>query len=145
MALTFHPRPGTILVCDFSKGFKEPEMVKTGRPVVVLTPQIDGRGKLVTVVALSTVAPDPVREFHCRLPRASLPQLGRFQDRDTWVKGDMVYSVGFHRLDLIQLGKRHPGTGKRMYFNQRLGREQMRRVYECVLHGLSLGHLCRHL
>lgn len=145
MAITIHPKVGQILVCDFSSGFKEPEMVKSGRPVVVLSPAMKGRPNLVTVVALSTEPPNPVMPYHLELPRASLPQLGRFQERPSWVKGDMVYTVGFHRLDLIRLGRRDPQTGKRLYFTDRLGRPQMRQIYGCVMHGLNLGHLADHI
>jgi uncharacterized protein YifN (PemK superfamily) len=123
LAIIFHPRVGLILQCDFSSGFKEPEMVKK-RPVIVLTPSMKGRVKLVTVLALSTQKPNPKELFHYKLPKASMPQLGRFQEKDTWVKGDMIYTVGFHRLDLIQLGKKDPNTGKRLYFDKRLGRDQ---------------------
>lgn len=38
MALRFHPKPGTILMCDFDTGFQVPEMVKK-RPVIVLSPK----------------------------------------------------------------------------------------------------------
>ncbi len=145
MAITFHPRVGQILLCDFSQGFKEPEMVKSRRPVIVLTQSVTGRSKLVTVLALSTKAPEPAMPYHCMLPKASMPQLGSFQENDTWVKGDMIYTVGFHRLDLIRLGERNLETGKRLYFNRKLGREQMVKVYKCMLHGLNLGHLGEHL
>jgi mRNA interferase MazF len=47
MAINIHPKPGQILFCDFSQGFVKPEMVKSGRPVVVLTGPIKGRDKLV--------------------------------------------------------------------------------------------------
>lgn len=118
-------------------------MVKK-RPVIVLTPAIQGRSQIVTVVALSTSTPEPQQNFHCVLPKASLPQLGSFQVKDTWVKGDMIYSVGWHRLDLIRLNKRK-SDGKRAYFNQRLGRDSMRDVYSCVLHGMNLGSLAMYL
>lgn len=144
MAITFHPKPGQILMCDFSSGFKEPEMIKK-RPVVVITPTIKGREKLVTVLPLSTSEPDPVMPYHYKIPKASMPQLGHFQERNTWVKGDMIYTAGFHRLDLIRLNKKDPGTGKRAYFNQKLGREQMKSIYTCMLHGLNLGDLSQHL
>ena len=143
MALTFHPRPGQILICNFAKGFKKPELVKR-RPVVVLTPRIDGRGDLVTVVGLSSIRPDPIRDFHCLLPKASLPMLGEYQDQETWVKGDMIYAVGFHRLNLIRLGTRRP-DGKRNNFTARLGRERMREIYGCVLHGLNFPTLVEHI
>ncbi|PWG61157.1 type II toxin-antitoxin system PemK/MazF family toxin [Spiribacter halobius] len=145
MPITIHPKVGQILLCDFSRGFKEPEMVKPERPVIVLSPEMKGRPRLVTVVALSTTPPNPVMPYHLELPRACLPQLGRFQDRRSWVKGDMVYAVGFHRLELIRLGKRDPNTGKRLYFKDRLGRERMRDVYACVLQALNLGRLEPHL
>lgn len=143
MALTFHPQPGTILMCDFSSGFKPPEMVKR-RPVVVISPKMKRCSGLCTVVALSTVQPSPLENWHYQLPLGSLPQKGQFQAKDSWVKGDMVYRVSFDRLNLIQIGK-EPGTGKRQYFKQRLGRGQMQRVYACLLHGLNLGHLEPHL
>ena len=143
--MTFHPDPGLILQCDFSTGFKEPEMVKSGRPVIVVSPRMRGRADLVTVVALSTVAPDPVMQFHLQLPRACLPQLGHFQEKDTWVKGDMVYAVGFHRLDLIRLGKRDPQTNRRLYFRNRLGKEHMKQIYACIMHGMNMGHLVPHI
>ncbi|WP_081617423.1 MULTISPECIES: type II toxin-antitoxin system PemK/MazF family toxin [unclassified Thioalkalivibrio] len=145
MAITIHPKVGQILLCDFSAGFKNPEMVKSGRPVVVLSPLMQGRPNLVTVVALSTKRPDPIMPFHLELPRAALPQLGRFQEQSSWVKGDMVYSVGFHRLDLIKLGKRDSRTGKRMYFTRCLSKERMREIYGCVMHGLNLGHVAPHI
>jgi uncharacterized protein YifN (PemK superfamily) len=107
MAIMIHPRPGQILICDFSLGFKEPGMVKK-RPVVALTPSMQGRGQLVTVVALSSMKPNPVQKFHCLLPKASLPMSGKFQSNETWVKGDMVYAVVFHRLDLIKVGVTRP-------------------------------------
>ncbi|MBT7307166.1 MAG: type II toxin-antitoxin system PemK/MazF family toxin [Gammaproteobacteria bacterium] len=144
MAITFHPRPGQILLCDFSNGFKAPEMVKSGRPVVVISKPIEGRSNLVTILCLSTVEPNPVESFHYRIPKNSMPQLGRFQRSDSWVKGDMIYTVGFHRLDLIRLGKRDVG-GKRVYFLQKLGRDQMKEIYKCALHGVGLGNLCEHL
>lgn len=120
-------------------------MVKSGRPVVIIAPSMQGRdARLATVVALSSEPPDPVMPFHLLLPKATLPQIGQFQVNETWVKGDMIYSVGFHRLDLIRLGKRD-ANGKRIYFSNTLGRERMRQIYTCVLHGLNLGSMAGHL
>jgi len=144
MPITFHPSPGQILFCDFSQGFREPEMVKNKRPVVVLTGSMVGRSNLVTVVPLSTVVPEQTQPYHYQIPKHSMPMIGRFQTNDSWVKGDMIYTVAFHRLDLILLGKKLP-NGKREYFTNRLGREQMKAIYSCVLHGLNLGHLKEYL
>lgn len=142
MPIKHFPRVGQILICDFSPSFKEPEMVKR-RPVLVVADVFKGRGRVLTVVGLSTTAPDPVMPFHMHLPRAALPQLPAFQGpRETWVKGDMIYTVGFHRLDAIQLGIRDQ-RGKREYFKQRLSRERMRDVYACILHGLNLAEIAQ--
>ncbi len=132
-----------ILHCDFSKGFEPPEMVKR-RPVVIISSELKGRKGLVTIVPISTVEPNPIEKFHYQLPKASLPMLPFFQDKDNWIKGDMLYTVAFHRLDLIQLGTRN-AQGKRNYFSQRLGREQMKAIYECVLYGINLPDLAKHL
>lgn len=140
MAITIHPKPGQILLCDFSHGFKEPEMVKSERPVIILTGAIKGRANLVTIAPLSTVEPAPIQPYHYRIPKQSMPMVGTFQQNDSWLKGDMIYTVGFHRLNLIRLGKRKP-DGKREYFTNRLGSEQMKQVYQCILHGLNLSKL----
>lgn len=145
MAIKFHPKPGQILLCDFSQGFKEPEMVKAGRPVVVLTKALVGRSGLVTVAALSTVKPNPVRSFHLEIPSKYLPMTKRFQNNSSWLKGDMIYTVGFHRLDLIRLGTRNRITRKREYFRKRLSPDQMKNVYACVLEGLGLSRLVKHV
>ena len=144
MTILFHLKPGQILLCDFSPGFKEPEMVKMKRPVVILTGPIKGRANLVTVVPLSHAEPKPQQAYHYKIPKSSLPMLGNFQDEDSWLKGDMLYTVGFHRLNRILLGRRGP-DGKRMYFDNRLGREQMTLTYQCVMHGLNLSHLAKHV
>ena len=142
MGLKFHPSPGAILRCDF-RGFKEPEMVKR-RPVIVLSPRLRGRDGLATIVAISSKRPEPQEDYHCLLPKAALPQLGMFQVEESWVKGDMVYTVAFERLDLYLLNKRGH-DGKREYFNRRLGRDNMREVYRCVLNGMGLRNLPPHL
>ncbi|MBD2786569.1 type II toxin-antitoxin system PemK/MazF family toxin [Xenorhabdus sp. DI] len=143
MPITIHPKPGQLLLCDFSQGFKEPEMVKPSRPVIVLSGSMQGRHNLVTVVACSTVEPEIIRNYHYKLPTQSTPKCRHFMGRDTWVKGDMVYTVGFHRLSLITLRKDE--NGKRVYYTQKLGHEQMNEIRRCVLHGIGMSFLCRHI
>jgi len=92
MAITFHPIPGQILLCDFSQGFKEPEMVKSKRPVFVLTGAIRGRANL-DYRTIEYNAPVPPQSYHYKLPRQSMPMIGRFQDCDSWVKADMIVSI----------------------------------------------------
>ena len=99
---------------------------------------------LCTVLAISTVTPSPVENWHYQLPSTSLPDIKRFQETESWVKGDMVYRVGFDRLEMIRLGKDR-STGKRIYFKQRLGKAQMKDVYGCLVHSLNLSHLYTHI
>ncbi len=53
MPITIHPKAGQLLLCDFSKGFREPEMVKASRPVIILSGFIPGRKNLATIVSTS--------------------------------------------------------------------------------------------
>ncbi len=112
MALTFHPRQGAILMCDYS-GFKVPEMVKT-RPVAVISPRLRRRENLCTVVPLSTTAPDDPQQYHCEL-RLARPLPAPWDAPTQWVKSDMLATVGFHRLNLIQIGRDQ--YGKRRYLD----------------------------
>ena len=67
--LTFHPKPGTLLICDFDRGFKAPEMVKK-RPVVVISPRRrKSTPQLCTVVPLSSSAPNPVEHGTAQSPQ----------------------------------------------------------------------------
>jgi len=141
MPIKEHPCTGTILLCDFNSGFREPEMVKK-RPVVVLSPKIAARPGLCTVVALSNTEPSHKLSYHCQIDiRPRLPD--GFNSDGVWVKGDMLYAVGFQRLDFIRTGK--ADSGKRLYYYDALGNAEMRKVRECVLRGLGLSTLTKHL
>lgn len=86
MSITFHPNPGTVLICDFSTGFQPPEMVKR-RHVVVVSPRRRHHSGLCLVVPFSTVAPNPVEAFHHLIPVGAYPFF--HPQRDVWAKGDM--------------------------------------------------------
>ncbi|MEM7177468.1 MAG: type II toxin-antitoxin system PemK/MazF family toxin [Pseudomonadota bacterium] len=141
MALSYHPKPGTIVRVDYSSGFTEPEMVKR-RLAVVLSPAIKARPGLVTVVALSTTDPSPQMPYHALvdIPFELPAGWGR---RPRWVKGDMVNAVGFHRVDLLAIGK--GPNGKRRYQTKVLPKADFTKVRQCVLHGLGLSTLTKHL
>jgi uncharacterized protein YifN (PemK superfamily) len=141
MAIREHPGLGTVLMCDFGAGFTEPEMVKR-RPVVVISPKIAARPYLCTVVALSTKRPEPVMHYHCQIdlrPRLPPP----LKSDDVWVKGAMVNTVGFHRLELIRLGKER--GGKRIYLYEPLSGDTIRKIRACVLRAMGLSTLTKHL
>ncbi len=143
MALKFHPVPGTILMCDFDTGFQVPEMVKK-RPVIVLSPKRKRCSGLCTVVAISTKEPQEIDNWCYELPKECLPDTQFYQNKTSWVKGDMVYRVSFNRLELIKVGK-DKETGKRIYFKQSLEEAQLKQVYSCVLNALNLSNLTEHL
>jgi len=136
MAIRFHPDPGTVLICDFT-GFREPEMVKR-RPVVVISPRFRQRGRLCTVVPLSTTQPRTVCDYHCQLhfePVMPKP----YSASCMWVKADMICTVSFDRLFVPHEGKDR--QGKRSYHVRHISDEDLRRVQVCVLNGMGLSRL----
>ena len=141
MAITFHPKQGSILMCDFSNGFMPPEMVKR-RPVIVISPVIQARPGLCTVVCLSTTEPDPVMPYHLSLILPE-PLPPNWSANNVWVKGDMVYSVSFKRLDFARLGKDR--SGKRLYYRGMLSHDTLQAVQRCILHGFGLATLTKYL
>jgi len=133
MAITYHPDRGSILVCDF-RGFCPPEMTKR-RPVIVISPEMKTRPGLCTVVALSTTPPSVITPYHCKLiinPPLPYPYSSPFQ----WLKGDMVYSVSFQRLDFLRVGK--DKNGKRIYDIRVLNKADMETVQRCVLSAMGI-------
>jgi uncharacterized protein YifN (PemK superfamily) len=141
MAIKFHPERGSIVTVNYDKGFKNPEMDKL-RLAIVLSPAIKARVKLVTIVPLSLTAPDKVMPFHGRIDIPfELPV--KWGNANRWIKGDMVNAVGFHRVDLLNLGK--DKNGKRIYQTQVLPDDMFTDVQKCVLHGLGLSVLTKHL
>ena len=111
-----------------------PEMVKR-RPVIVICKQMKHRPRLCTVVPLSTTRPDPVMAFHAEieLPFALPPP---FVAKTQWIKGDMINTVSFDRLDLVRLGKDE--NGARRYLRTPIGHDLLAVVQRCVREGVFL-------
>jgi uncharacterized protein YifN (PemK superfamily) len=141
MAIQHHPGLGVIVVCNFDQGFRTPEMIKR-RPTVIISPKISRRAGLCTVVPLSTTPPQPQMQYHCML-KIDPPLPPPWDVSDVWIKGDMVYSVGFHRLDLIRIGR--DCSGKRVYRTEPLPQEDIQRIRACVLCSLGLAALKKYL
>lgn len=119
-----------------------PEMIKT-RPVVVISPKISVRGRLCTVVPISTDPPQPKMPYHYELTNIN-PALPRpYQDGPNWVKGDMVVAVSFERLDFLRYGKGM--NGKRNYRYDVLPDDDIKAIRACVLSSLGLAVLTKHL
>ena len=141
MPIEYHPRQGAIVRVAFDGAFREPEMVKP-RLCVVLSKPMKSRPNLCTVVPLSTTPPLVPQAYQCELNIPfELPK--PWGNIARWVKGDMVYAVGFHRVELLRLGK---GLGgKRIYQTSTISSDDLRRVQTCVLNGLGLSDLTNHL
>lgn len=142
MALQYYPSPGEIVLCDYSKGFIAPEMVKL-RPVVIVSPRLRRRSDLVAVVPLSTTPPDPVETHHCSVVLA-MPLPRPFDTAQMWAKCDMLATVSLARLDRFRAG-RGPGGGARRFTTGRVTDAQLAEIRKSMLHGLGLGSLTIHL
>ena len=109
MALRYHPKTGTIVVCDYNTGFIAAEMTKR-RLAMVVSPQFKRRNNLCTVVPFSTTSPRPVMPYHYLLHlNPTLPP--PYNTTEQWVKADMLATVSFNRLNFPHSGK--GANGKR--------------------------------
>ncbi|KPG89144.1 hypothetical protein AEQ67_33220 [Pseudomonas sp. RIT-PI-q] len=127
MPLLYQPKEGSVLICDF-RGYEVPEMIKV-RPVVVIRKHRTN-SFLVTVVPLSTTAPDRVLEHHLQLP-------SHLQGASPicWAKCDMVATVSLSRLDRIKSRDRQ---GKRVYLISQLETDEFHAIKAAVRRALGL-------
>lgn len=71
--------------------------------------------------------------MHVNLPKP-------FDNPECWIKGDMLYTVSFSRLDLFYTGK---VNGKRQYVYPFVSPEEMKLVWKCVMYGLGRADLLK--
>ena len=134
MSLLYHPQVGTIVRVDLQEGFRIPEMRKR-RPCVILSPALPGRDQLCTIVPLSTTQSRSMANYNCEVrldPVLPFP----YQSAVMWAKADMVLTVAFHRLKLLQ-AQRGP-DGDRQYDIRVLDEAKMAEIRECVRRALGL-------
>lgn len=140
MPLTYHPKQASLVVVNFDRGFREPEMVKA-RLAIVMSKPIARRVGLCTVIPLSTTPPSHPMPYHGEIDIGfDLP--GRWRRR-CWVKGDMITSVAFHRVEMIRLGRDR--NSKRQYLTRTLDDATFKAVQRHALHGLGLSVLTKML
>jgi uncharacterized protein YifN (PemK superfamily) len=135
MAIRFPVTPGTIVLCDYTTGFRPPEMVKR-RPVVVVSPRLPHRDGLCTIVPLSSTPPNHDVDYQCAL-YIEPPLPAPFQLQHCWAKADMFATVAFERLDLFRT-QRDPISGKRRYIQPRVNAEDLARIRTCILRAIGL-------
>ncbi|POA46475.1 hypothetical protein C1893_20155 [Pseudomonas sp. MPR-ANC1] len=127
MPLRYQPREGSVLICDF-RGHEVPEMVKV-RPVVVMRKHRTN-SLLVTVVPLSTTAPERLLDHHLELAshlHGASPTC--------WAKCGMVATVSLSRLDRIKSRDRQ---GKRVYLISHLATDEFYAIKTAVRRALGL-------
>jgi uncharacterized protein YifN (PemK superfamily) len=142
MALKFPPKPGMIVICDYTTGFREPEMVKE-RLAIVISSRLPHRDRLCTVVPLSTTPARAGIRYQCRIELpfdAPSPYEGRIK----WAKADMLATVSFDRIGLPYTG-RDRATGKRKYLQIVVSIDELTRVRRDVLFSIGLDSLTEHL
>lgn len=111
-----------------------PEMVEP-RFCVIISPPIKARYGLCTVVPLSKSVPEEIQAYQYEF---TIPfQMPQFWGNDPrWIKGDMLCAVGWHRTDLLRLGKGH--NGDRKYQLNALSSIHLNAISNCVLNGLGI-------
>lgn len=141
MPLKYNPGVGCVVMCKFDAAFKKPEMVKP-RPAVIVSPPVAACPYLCTIVPLSTSKPQKIMSYHLeiKLPFI-LPK--PFDSETAWVKADMIYAAGFHRLNLFRAGKDE--NGKRQYSTKAVDNSTMLKIRAAILHGLGMGSIATHI
>lgn len=127
-------------MCDFTTGFREPEMVKN-RPVVVVSGKFQKtspENSICTVVPISTKPPRNPERWHRKLELNSIPLPLRADGEESWAKCDMVVSVAFSRLNKIRTAR---ANGKRVFVEHYVVPEDLTAIQACLLYVLNMAHL----
>lgn len=104
-AITFFPTEGTVLICDFSGGFRPPEMIEK-RPCIVISPRNTNRGTCV-VVPISSQESRNVTAVTVPMTMAKYP----FLRKDGWAKCHAPATVSISRLSMM----RDPNSGRGLH------------------------------
>lgn len=141
MALKYHPKTGTIVICDYKTGFIPPEMTKR-RLAMVVSPQFKRRNDLCTVIPFSTTIPQQIMPYHYLLAlNPTLPP--PYNSPNQWVKADMLATVSFKRLSLPFSGK--GPNGKRQYIKVVITGYDFKSIQKCMLNAIGLNSLTQYL
>lgn len=135
MALQYYPGAWRIMMCDFNTGFKPPEMVKR-RPVITISKARNDGAKLCTVIPISSVKPDIVRDFHYLLPSDELPKALQGKYNESWVKIDMITTISFSRLTMLWSGR--DADCNRVYQTSPIGADHKTAISQKLLNRLAI-------
>lgn len=141
MPLKYHPKTGTIVICDYKTGFQPPEMTKR-RLAIVVSPEFKKRNGLCTIIPFSTTPPKPIMPYHYLLKlNPTLPQ--PYNSPEQWVKADMLATVSFRRLTLPFSGKE--ANGNRHYIKMIISGHDFKSIQKCMLNAIGLNSLTQHI
>lgn len=142
MGLKFPPLLGQVVICDYSTGFREPEMVKE-RLAVVVSKRLPHRDGLCTVVPLSETPSRAGIKYQCKVELPfEAPEA--YAGKVKWAKADMLATLCYKRMSLPYT-KRDPTTGNRKYIRIVLDPAELLKIRHAMLHALSLDDLTNHL
>lgn len=130
MPLTYQPRVGAVVLCDFH-GMIEPEMIKRREVVVIAIHKRNS--KLVTVVPLSATEPERPEAYHHKLTKD--PRPNGDPTKTIWAKCDMVYTLCLDRMDMHYTSSRRGG---RQSVRVQLPPDDLAAIRRCVAVALNL-------
>lgn len=139
-SLAGQPDRGRIIIVDFElRGSAvPPEMGKSGRPCVVINANNLHRGRLITVVPLSTTAPDRPQPYHHQMDHRSFrhwPMNWGTQGEPRWAKCDYIATVSLDRCkDPYQKSDYQP----RRYVRVSAIKADIAAIDQCVLRALGI-------
>jgi uncharacterized protein YifN (PemK superfamily) len=134
------PDRGRIVIVNFEKSGAPipPEMVGTMRPCIVVENNQISRGRLVTVVPISTTAPHPIGKQHHELSHLSFrgwPMDWGGQGLPRWAKCDYVVTVS---LDRCVDPYTKPQGKPRQHTKVRVTKADLGAIEKCVLWALGI-------
>lgn len=133
------PDRGRIIIVNFEIAgtATPPEMNGTGRPCLVVQNNKLHRGRLVTVIPLSTTAPDPPGKQHHLMSHLSFREMPFSWEPGTprWAKCDYVSTVALSRC---KDPYSKPDHQPRKYVKVKVIKADMDAVDKCLRWALSL-------
>lgn len=131
VAITFAPRHGAILLCDFDMARVHPEIDKKRQVIVVSISRLNHRH--ASAAGHCTVVPTSSREPHTIGPEDVLISSGKYWSfrSNSWVRAKMLTTVSHDRLDLLLRNGRPHRT-------EFIEDSDMERIQEALRHVMNI-------
>ena len=131
MSITFAPKRGAILMCDFDMAYVDPEMRKVRQALVISIKSNNHRHALLpgtcTVIPFTTVQPSTIGPDDVHVAQGTYWSLSE----ECWLRCKMITTVSHSRLNLVVRNhRRHP--------SEFVSEEFMKRVEQGIRFALGL-------